>query len=1468
MDGSLEFEALLDDTDFRAKLKKLMGDISTTSQQSETAVNGLSSSLLNIGKMAASAFTIQQATQFVSALISVRSEFQNIEASMRVFLGTTEKAGEFMQKLQKYAFNNVFEFKDLAQASTQLLAFRNEAEDVIPIIDKLSNIAAGMNAPLSDFVDLFNKAKSLGRLQTADIQQWATKGIDVVYELSKALGKTEEEIRGMVTAGQVGFEDLNVVINNLTGSGGMFAGMMEEKMKTLGDSVGLLEDNVTSMFNEIGQASESFLRGGILAINALAENYQKVGKVIAALVATYGTYKAAVIAVMLVEKERAAITSMMAASNGVFTKGLAYQWVWTERLQKAQALLNKTLSANPYIFAAVAVVGVATAMWALRDSSTAAERAQSKVADIMERVNESADALSQKTNEYISILEDENAANFQKAMAYQKLQLLYPEILKNITLETFLTQKLVSIRKELNEEQGKRSKDEIAREIEEAVSRIAKMEKELSVVFGSIEKMRNNPISKNSPRVKDYEEELIILSKLKKELKDVEDAEWEANTPLERKIAIQEKVLTGLQKWKDELAKSLDGAKKINGEFVSFQDMVNAMQFDALVSKIEMVKSKIAQWKEAASVTVQVDSIDNLRAAMQEAQKNRDKAAIGSKEFKEWDAEFKKLKNRLDGLSETSKQTSKSVQEVFAVGSVAEYDRQIQKLQDRLNKINPAANGPLVSKLQADLLELQIQRAETAKRIEIKSFEEQIEEKKAQYSQYEEWVLNYGKEIADAQFKDLIANGTSFIDFLQSKLTKLDAKVFAGKASKLEGENANLLLKYIRDARGQKSAIDQFVADMEALKRGSESLSQYINNLKEKEAELIGDTSELAVQKTLWLYGEIANAQNERTAELGRFLQQVRYNESEQARIAAYYADMRAEAEKLSAEERKKVLAEIATAEKEANEQLREDQVRKLEAVKKLSYEVFGTGRQRIAEEYKRLQEAFQSAMDLTGGDMANDEVVRLFNEMNAKKRELSDFDISKWKEWSTIVSQAGGSLSGIPGIMGDVGAAMSSLGDGAQQVLDNLAKAKSEAGLSTGDVIAQGIATLTQWTVAIIQGVEQRRRAEESYYTSVTSMQHSYNLAIIEQLRLQESLRTNYFSTDYLGVIQANWAGAQKALASYSDAMLALQDAEVKVGTKRKMDWGVLGASVSSGAGLGTGIGAIAGGGILSLPAAAVGAIIGTVVGGITGVVAGLKKVDKYASLLEAYPDLIDSKGMLNKDRAQALLDAELLKGKSKEALQYALKVQEAYEEALKTIDDIIKGLVGNLGGQLSDALVTAFQDGTDAAYDFKNTVENILSDALSSIIFSTVFADAFEKLSESLRESLTEGDGEISDDFAAFLEQYPSLIEQFNEMMSDARSQAEALGLDIFGKGKGSANSLEGAIKGVSESTASLIAGQMNAIRINQGESISLVKQQLLHLSIIANNSQYLIYLMSIDARLSQLDSGSYRPFGIANI
>jgi hypothetical protein len=53
------------------------------------------------------------------------------------------------------------------------------------------------------------------------------------------------------------------------------------------------------------------------------------------------------------------------------------------------------------------------------------------------------------------------------------------------------------------------------------------------------------------------------------------------------------------------------------------------------------------------------------------------------------------------------------------------------------------------------------------------------------------------------------------------------------------------------------------------------------------------------------------------------------------------------------------------------------------------------------------------------------------------------------------------------------------------------------------------------------------------------------------------------------------------------------------------------------------------------------------------------------------------------------------------------------------------------------------------------------------------------------------------------------------------------------------GESDSLSGAIKGVSEETASKLGGQLNAMRMNQAEANDLLRQQLMSLSVIAQNT-----------------------------
>ena len=66
----------------------------------------------------------------------------------------------------------------------------------------------------------------------------------------------------------------------------------------------------------------------------------------------------------------------------------------------------------------------------------------------------------------------------------------------------------------------------------------------------------------------------------------------------------------------------------------------------------------------------------------------------------------------------------------------------------------------------------------------------------------------------------------------------------------------------------------------------------------------------------------------------------------------------------------------------------------------------------------------------------------------------------------------------------------------------------------------------------------------------------------------------------------------------------------------------------------------------------------------------------------------------------------------------------------------------------------------------------------------------------------------------------------------------------------------SLTGAVKGVSEETADILAGQMNAIRINQLDMAAIMRQQLQQLNQIAVNTGYNKYLTRIERIITILE------------
>lgn len=350
-----------------------------------------------------------------------------------------------------------------------------------------------------------------------------------------------------------------------------------------------------------------------------------------------------------------------------------------------------------------------------------------------------------------------------------------------------------------------------------------------------------------------------------------------------------------------------------------------------------------------------------------------------------------------------------------------------------------------------------------------------------------------------------------------------------------------------------------------------------------------------------------------------------------------------------------------------------------------------------------------------------------------------------------------------------------------------------------------------------VINASAQRHQAEAEYQNDLIAYQDEYNKALNQSILLNYQLKDNVFITDFQAEITDGVKALDDATDKYSEALKNLSNAQVIAGKRSAVDWNKVLGGAATGAAAGAAIGSI-------VPV--VGTAIGAAVGGIVGGVAGLfskKSKDILKPILQEYPELIDQTktgvDQFNDALAQSLIDANLVKGASKETLQSLVQWKQAVEAANKQIEDAVSTLAGQLGDNLRDSLVTAFEDGTDAGQAFAQSVGDSLQNVLKQLLFNAVFGDALKNLQDKLTSTLENG-GNVTDVYSQFFKTYGGLSQQFTDQLKALQDQAKASGFDIFQNDQNGTNpnSLSGAIKGITEQTADLLEGQFNAIRLEE--------------------------------------------------
>ena len=394
-------------------------------------------------KGATAYFTLQGAQSFISQMVAVRSQFQQLEISFGTMLKSKEKANELIAQMTDLAAKTPFGLQEVSEGAKRLLAFQVPAEEVTETLRRMGDVASGLGVPMGQLIHVYGQVKAQGKLMTNDLYQFMNAGIPIIAELSKVVGKSETEIKDMVSAGKIGFTEIQAVIKNMTNEGGLFYNLMAEQSKSLGGQISNLRDNFDQMLNEIGKSSEGIVSGAIKGVSFLVENYETIGKLIAGLIVSYGTYRAALIAT-------AAVQQVVAARTAGMTVAEMAHYTWLVLVEKAQKLLNLTMLANPYALAAAALVGLAVALWSLKDSTDANAEATERHNQLRKEQANLIDDEKNRISGLISTIQDETKSWNERNKAFLALRNSTDGVLNKYSTLNQMLREMSQVLKDIN----------------------------------------------------------------------------------------------------------------------------------------------------------------------------------------------------------------------------------------------------------------------------------------------------------------------------------------------------------------------------------------------------------------------------------------------------------------------------------------------------------------------------------------------------------------------------------------------------------------------------------------------------------------------------------------------------------------------------------------------------------------------------------------------------------------------------------------------------------------------------------------------------------------------------------------------------------------------------------------------------------------------------------------------------------
>ncbi|MBO7285435.1 MAG: tape measure protein [Alistipes sp.] len=1191
----------------------------------------------------------------VRQLVQVRGEVQQLEVAFETMLGSKEKADKLVNEAVQLAAKTPFGLQDVSNGAKMLLAYGSAAEEVTEEIKMLGNIASGLSIPLNDLIYLYGTTRTQGRMFTQDLRQFMGRGIPLAEELAKQFGVTKDEVGALVTDGKVGFDEMAKALQNMTGEGGQFYNLMEKQSQTITGQISNLEDSIYQMFNAIGDNSEGIISGTIDVVASLVENYERVGRVLMGLVATYGVYKTAVIA------------ASVAASKHTIAEVARVNVLIAVR--KAQQLLNATMLKNPLVLAATAVAGLVTLLISQKNETERLREAEEEYNNAKQETINKEEEHKRAIESLLNVAGDEAASTDTRRAALNNLIMRYPEVfakydteiamlkdIKRIKLEIANIEAGKSITKPENELTGVRA--EIAKWYEEEASYIER----LDPMTGK-KKKTLNVSPKQRAKIAALEKRAAELQKEIKEnnRKTYLDNVGQLTAPqltaeIERLNEAQQ-ILTMYNAIKGQIGKNVESlgyanqlaklgygvndAQKISGELTILnaeQNRRNAKQ----VTAGDWLKEKKEEWEKAEKTYN-----DFLKK----------KDTMSEEDFKKQSEELKEAadtaKKEYQKYAPTAgKKTSASDKQKEAAKKAFELSQKIQQ--------------------EAQQSEIDLMKEGTSKKLA--QIDADYEQQKAEIDKKEKELRALHGELT----KEQIDNFSTLYDNLAKKRRqdRLDA---AGQSWE------DYHIQYGNEEE-RRAAIN---SKYDRLIRGTDDVYAQQMYEKQREEELNADI--IALENYYIQLGTLAEKIRATKAKYERQIRDAK-NDGERKALEAE-RDVAIAGFEAQASEWAKEITALST--NKLNKMLKEMQ-KELEA-KEAAYAALDSSDSSEAEQYRKT-----------------------INELRAKIEELQ-------RQLGTAERRASdGNWSDAAQVFHDIASAANDVADGLEGVNDGLAYALKSFGQIAGAagslVSAIGMVVAASGTLNIALGVigviaaainavlSVINLAKDNYGVEETARQFkelNTELERTRELARIDSWKGTIFGEDPFGNFLNNIKVAQDALDDLGEAQEKLinrgkeqwGEVEVETGIKGSFDnytitdrvvvdhkWDNVEESLANMQ-------------VKTRDRSAFAEMFGA--------------KDEYANLGDMMPGLFGEDGKVTLDALQELKNSDVwekLSQENRDLIDEMIADWELYEDATNAVETYLKDIFGDLGMTMTNALVDAFQNGTDAAEAFADAASDAL--------------------------------------------------------------------------------------------------------------------------------------------------------------